>query len=168
MQTSVLLFCTWASGVSFYDIRDRRVPNWLLGLGIVFGCVSIVLLRDAFMTGFSQSLLGAALAFVVFLPLYGFGAMGAADVKVFAVLGLWLGASALAPIWLWATVAAAIHAVCAIVLMRTHSVTVFGWTLAVGPRSGAGRIRGAPYAAFLTLAALCLIVNRHPSLIPTF
>ncbi len=169
MQTSVLLLCTWAGAVSFFDIRDRRVPNWLVGLGIVCGCVSFVLARDALMISPAQCLLGAVLAFVVFLPLYAFGVMGAADVKVFAVLGLWLGAGTLVPIWLWATAAAGAHAIYAITLTRVQPVTVLGRTVAMGPSAGGrGRLRGAPYAAFLAIAALGVVVSRHPSLLPTF
>ena len=169
MQTSVLLLCTWAGAVSFFDIRDRRVPNWLVGLGLVFAGLSFLVARDALTLTLTQCLFGAVLAFVVFVPLYAFGAMGAADVKVFAVLGLWLGAGMLVPIWLWATAAAGVHAVCAVTLTRFHPVTLAGRTMAAGPSTAARRqMRGAPYAAFLTLAALGVLLSRHASLIPIF
>src|ERR1700744_896308 len=104
-------FClaTWSVTVSVFDIRSRRVPNWLIGLGVVFACILFVATPDASTAIPLQSLLGALVAFAVFLPLYIFGAMGAADVKVFAVLGLWLGAGALGPIWLWASAAGGGH-----------------------------------------------------------
>jgi prepilin peptidase CpaA len=161
MQITVLFLAAWAIAVAVCDIRERRVPNWLIGLGIAFACISFIVVRDASVAVPVQGLLGALLAFVVFLPLYIFGAMGAADVKVFAVIGLWLGAGMLVPVWLWASAAAGVHAVYAIARTRLRPVTVLGHTLVIG--AGPGRqIRGAPYAAFLALAALGVIVSRHP------
>jgi prepilin peptidase CpaA len=173
MQTTGILLTAWAIAVSISDIRERRVPNWLVGLGVVFACVSFVLARDASMATPVQGLLGAVLAFVVFLPLYAFGAMGAADVKVFAVLGLWLGAGMLVPVWLWASAAAGIHAVYAIARMRLRPVAMQEHGFAHGAESGRpGRsrfpMRGAPYAAFLALAALGVFVNQYPSCLPGF
>jgi prepilin peptidase CpaA len=157
----------WVLAVSVFDIRERRVPNWLVGLGIASACVSLLLVRDAAAPTPVQGLLGALLAFVVFLPLYTFGAMGAADVKVFAVIGLWLGAGTLVPVWLWASTAAGIHAVYAIARTKLGPVTVLGHTLVLGA-GPVRQIRGAPYAAFLALAALGVMVSRHPSWVPGF
>lgn len=157
----------WAIAVSVSDIRERRVPNWLVGLGIACACVSLLLVRDAAAPTLVQGLLGALLAFIVFLPLYTFGAMGAADVKVFAVIGLWLGAGTLVPVWLWASAAAGIHAVYAIARARLRPVTVLGHTLVFGA-GPARQMRGAPYAAFLALAALGVMVSRHPSWVSGF
>jgi prepilin peptidase CpaA len=161
MQTTALGLTAWAVAVAVFDIRQRRVPNWLVGLGAAAACVSLLLARDASVATPVQGMLGVLFAFVVFLPLYMFGAMGAADVKVFAVIGLWLGAGMLVPVWLWASAAAGVHAVYAIARTRLRPVTVLGHTLVIG--AGPGRpIRGAPYAAFLALAALGVIVSRHP------
>jgi prepilin peptidase CpaA len=167
MQTTIPFLATWAAAVSVFDIRGRRVPNWLVGLGVVFACISFVLVRDTSAAIPVAGLLGALLAFVVFLPLYMFGAMGAADVKVFAVIGLWLGAGTLVPVWLWASGAAGIHAVYAIARTRLRPVTVLGYTLVPGASPGR-QIRGAPYAAFLALAALVVVVSRHPLQVPGF
>jgi prepilin peptidase CpaA len=167
MQFPDFAFAIWAVAVAVFDVRERRVPNWLIGLGVVFACVSFVTGQDTAGPSPVQGLLGALLAFVVFLPLYIFGAMGAADVKVFAVIGLWLGAGTLVPVWLWASAAAGIHAIVAIVRTRLRPVTVLGHTLVLGAGSGR-QIRGAPYAAFLALAALGVIVSRHPSWVPGF
>jgi prepilin peptidase CpaA len=167
MQTTALCLTAWAVAVSVCDILQRRVPNWLVGLGAAFACVSLFVVRDPSAATPAEGLLGFLLAFVVFLPLYVFGAMGAADVKVFAVIGLWLGAGMLVPIWLWASAAAGIHAFYALARTRLPPLTVLGFTLALGTESGR-QIRGAPYAAFLAIAALCVIASRHPSWAPGF
>jgi prepilin peptidase CpaA len=167
MPFPALLLAIWMVTVSVFDVRERRVPNWLIGLGVAFVCISLVLAREASTATPVQGVLGALLAFVVFLPLYMLGAMGAADVKVFAVIGLWLGAGMLVPIWLWASAAAGVHAIYAIARARLRPVTVLGHTLVLGVESGR-QIRGAPYAAFLALAALGVIASRHPSWVSGF
>ncbi len=167
MPISVLMLGAWAGAVSFFDIRDRRVPNWLVGLGAIFACMSFALARDALMVTPFRCLLGFLLAFVVFLPLYAMRAMGAADVKVFAVLGLWLGVGMLVPIWLWASAAAGVHAIYAIAATRLQPVMVLGRMFAIGSSTD-GRIRGAPYAAFLTLAAVGLVLFEHASQLSIF
>jgi len=167
MEFSLLLLGVWTFAVSIFDIRERRVPNWLVAIGFVFGCVSFAIARDTLMVTPAQCLLGALLAFVVFIPLYAFGAMGAADVKVFTVLGLWLGVGMLIPIWLWASAAAGVHAIYAIAATRLQPVMVLGRMFAIGSSTD-GRIRGAPYAAFLTLAALGWVVIKHASQLSIF
>lgn len=167
MRSFVFALAIWAAAVSVFDIRERRVPNWLVGLGVAFACVSFVVARDTPAATPVQGLLGALLAFVVFLPVYAFGVMGAADVKVFMVLGLWLGAGMLVPVWLWASAAAGVHAVYAMARMRLRRVTVPGHTRVPGARR-VRPMRGAPYAAFLALAALGVVVSRHLSSVAGF
>jgi prepilin peptidase CpaA len=75
---------------AYGDVRTRRIPNWVVmavGLpGIVFSvafaAVGPGLLRSA--EGFGVGLL-------LWLPFYMASWLGAGDVKLFAVAGLWLG-----------------------------------------------------------------------------
>ncbi len=101
------------------DLRSRRIPNWLvlpfLGLGIVISPWrsdwsgvrrGAWLARDwsSFWqdgwsgsshgfgwSGLSQSIEGAALAFLLFGILYWKFGMGAGDVKLAAAIGAWIG-----------------------------------------------------------------------------
>jgi prepilin peptidase CpaA len=74
-----------------YDIRFRRIPNWLVLSGLVLGLgLNTVLSR---WQGARASLLGIALAFLVYFPLYLLRGMGAGDVKLMAAIGAIVGPS---------------------------------------------------------------------------
>jgi prepilin peptidase CpaA len=81
------------------DVRQRRIPNWLTGGGIVVG-----LLLQGFAPfgwglfeyrwgspGLLPALYGMGLGLALFLPLYLLRAVGAGDVKLLAMTGVWLG-----------------------------------------------------------------------------
>jgi prepilin peptidase CpaA len=77
------------------DIRTGRIPNWL-----VFGGALYALAYNAFFPlyprdiGILFALGGLAVGLVAFLPLYLFRVMGAGDVKLMAMVGAFIGASA--------------------------------------------------------------------------
>ena len=68
-----------------FDLRYRRIPNWLnlaaliLGVGLNAGLGG--------WHGFTTSLAGAGLALLVYLPLYLLRGMGAGDVKLMFAVG---------------------------------------------------------------------------------
>jgi prepilin peptidase CpaA len=64
-------------------------PNFLI-LVMAFIGLALALLPSSAIS-FSFALMGFVLGLVIFLPAFLLGAMGAADVKVFAVTGLYLG-----------------------------------------------------------------------------
>ena len=72
-----------------YDIASRRIPNWLVGMGLLAG-LSFGLIDHAGM-GAGNSLLGAFAGFAIMLPLHLLRAMGAGDVKLMASVGAFLG-----------------------------------------------------------------------------
>ncbi len=152
-----------------YDLLFRRVPNWLLlaALGIHVGWL-VVTGQGPGGTGVSQSLIGGCVGLALFLPLYALRAMGAGDVKFFALLGLMMGASALLPIWLIGSIIAGVHAVAWHVASRqlvmlpawnlfTDKVTANGWYQAM-VKNREGR-RGIPYAAYLAIGAIAISHN---------
>ena len=73
----------------FADVTRRRIPNLLVLAGLLAGMLSHVLMPAG--TGIGSSLLGAALGFGLFLPLYLLRAMGAGDVKLMAMVGAFVG-----------------------------------------------------------------------------
>ena len=67
-----------------YDIRFRRIPNWLVLTGLVLGLgLNTFLFR---WPGARASLLGIGLAFLIYFPLYLLRGMGAGDVKLMAAI----------------------------------------------------------------------------------
>ena len=84
-------------GAAVYDVRYRRIPNWLTVTGVVLG----LLLNSFLYQGISPAVFGFAglffalrgliVAFVVYLFLYALRAMGAGDVKLMAAVGAVVG-----------------------------------------------------------------------------
>jgi len=83
-----------------FDIKAHRIPNKLVLAGIAVGVALHVLLpaggglldaSNAGAPGLYTAMLGLASGFAVFLPFYLLRAMGAGDVKLMAMVGLYLG-----------------------------------------------------------------------------
>ena len=79
-----------------YDVRYRRIPNWLNVGGVIAGLMLNSFLRSAAPAVFSWSglafgLAGLGLAFAVYFVLYALRAMGAGDVKLMAAVGSLVG-----------------------------------------------------------------------------
>ena len=80
---------------AIWDIRTRRIPNWLTLSGVVLGVALNTFLFE--ISGLWFSLKGLGLAFGVYFLLYLLRAMGAGDVKLMAAVGAaagwenWLG-----------------------------------------------------------------------------
>ena len=85
MSLETILLLLIATTGAIYDLRSRRIPNWL-----TFGSLAIIFPLNIFnlgIHGFVSSLLGlfAGLA-LLFIP-YIIGGMGAGDVKLLGALG---------------------------------------------------------------------------------
>ena len=78
-----------AVAAAVFDVRQRRIPNWLTYPGIVVG----VVLRGMLLgwRGAVGALAGCLLAGGIFLLFYLVRAMGAGDVKLAAAIGSLLG-----------------------------------------------------------------------------
>jgi len=102
-----------------FDLRQRRIPNWLAVSGFVLGIAMNTFLFE--LPGLWTSLEGAGVALLVYVPLFALRAMGAGDAKLMAAVGAitgpmnWLG-----------------------ILILT---SVFGGVLAVVLVLGKGRVR---------------------------
>lgn len=80
-----------AVAAAIYDLRFRRIPNWLVAAGLVAGSAMGSFFRGG--QGLRASLLGAGLAFAIYLPLFALRAMGAGDLKLMAAIGAFTGPS---------------------------------------------------------------------------
>jgi len=86
---AVLLALVLAAAV--YDVRYRRIPNWLSLAGVLIGVALNAFLDQGRRGMFVASMLGLAIAFIVYFGLYALHAMGAGDVKLMAAVGAIVG-----------------------------------------------------------------------------
>src|ERR1700739_4315424 len=77
-------------GAAVYDVRYRRIPNWLSMSGVLAGIILNTFLYQG-CPGFRHSLQGVAMGFGVYFALYALRAMGAGDVKLMAAVGAIVG-----------------------------------------------------------------------------
>ena len=86
MQVLLVLIVVTAA---IYDLRYRRIPNWLVLIGLVLGFGLNTFLFE--LQGLKLAALGMGLALAVYFPLYALRAMGAGDAKLMAALGSIVG-----------------------------------------------------------------------------
>jgi prepilin peptidase CpaA len=73
---------------AIFDLRSRRIPNWLTLSGILLGfALNAVLAYPWPLEGLKNAGLGMLFAFAVYFVLYLIHAMGAGDVKLMAAVG---------------------------------------------------------------------------------
>src|ERR1700689_4273619 len=83
----VLVLIVVTAGI--YDLRYRRIPNWLVLAGLVMGFGLNTFLFE--LTGLTRAALGMGLALLIYFPLYLLRAMGAGDAKLMAAVGSVVG-----------------------------------------------------------------------------
>jgi prepilin peptidase CpaA len=77
-------------GAAVFDVRYRRIPNWLSMSGVLAGLALNTFLYQGW-PGLRLSLQGLGLGFGVYFLLYALRAMGAGDVKLMAAVGAIIG-----------------------------------------------------------------------------
>ena len=88
LQFAVPMIAIAATG-AFLDLRCRRIPNLLVGIGLLLALAVHAVTGGWHGVGFA--LAGMLVAGGLFLPGWLAGWMGAGDVKLIAVVGAWLG-----------------------------------------------------------------------------
>jgi prepilin peptidase CpaA len=74
---------------AYYDLRVRRIPNWINLSGIVLGLGLHTYFEG--LHGTLTALGGLLIALSIYLPLYALKGMGAGDVKLMAAVGAIVG-----------------------------------------------------------------------------
>jgi prepilin peptidase CpaA len=85
----IIILSALAVTAAAYDIRSRRIPNWLCLTGFLVG-LGINFLLEGVM-GLRGSLLGCGFAALVYVPLFAIRAMGAGDAKLMMAIGAIVG-----------------------------------------------------------------------------
>lgn len=86
LQTVVLISVLLSASIS--DLKERRIPNDLIVIGLALGFSLSALLPGGSLL---ESVFGAFVGFLVYLPFFLFGWMGAGDVKLLSVVGAHTG-----------------------------------------------------------------------------
>jgi prepilin peptidase CpaA len=84
-----LVVLTVALTAAVFDLRTRRIPN-----ALTLGAAAAAIIFHAWSGGWSGAGMSAAgwlTGLALFLPFFALGGLGAADVKLLAALGAWLG-----------------------------------------------------------------------------
>jgi prepilin peptidase CpaA len=97
----------------FFDVKERRIPNWLILLGLI---LAFGLNGSRGLANIYYSLIGFVLGIGVFIIPFALGWMGAGDVKYVGVIGALLGPGLLPRIIWYSVVAAGLMALVVFVI----------------------------------------------------
>jgi len=161
----VLLFCLYT------DVMERRIYNKVILAAVIAGFLLSFLADGATgLTGAGKGfLLGAALLFIPFAA----GGMGAGDLKLLAVIGLYQGTEFVFTVFLLAALLGGIFALALLLrrrmlLLTMKSILQSAWLLLGGiktnlllsPEGNAGKV-SIPYAPFLVAATFLAYFTRQ-------
>lgn len=111
---------------AYFDVKERRIPNWLVLSGLFLGIIFAVSENGGQLF---SSLFGFVLGILVLLLPFAFGWMGAGDVKLLGTVGALLGYRLLPRVFFYSCIGAGIMALLAVVLgkvKKTNFVSL--WT----------------------------------------
>jgi prepilin peptidase CpaA len=173
-----LILSAWLLIATWTDVRQRRIPNLLVLAGMLSGLALQVLAPSgsglfAFWwggLGLAQALFGLLAGLALFMPLYVLRAVGAGDVKLLAMVGVWLGPKLLLGAALLTLLAGGVMALLVMFASRSTrqvltNVRVMLTTVMVGAQSGkvlpldapiANSVR-LPYALAITVGTLAQV-----------
>jgi prepilin peptidase CpaA len=107
---------------SIYDLVSRRVPNYLTGVAAMIGLVCPWF--DICNVSVISSYLGGLVGLLLFLPPYSLNVMGAGDVKLFAVTGLYIGVEKILSLGLYVSIAGGLLAIFYLIKHETRNCII--------------------------------------------
>lgn len=169
LSLKLVLACT-VIAAGLFDLRYRRIPNWLNLGAITAGLTANILLFA--LHGFVIALLGVGCSLLIYVPLYLVRGMGAGDVKLMAAIGAIVGPWNWLGIFLFTALLGGIVSLLYVVLRRRLSQTFLNLALIVtdllhirlpAKREARFDIRHAealrvPHGAVIALGAIVFLV----------
>jgi prepilin peptidase CpaA len=135
---------------AFFDLKLRRIPNWLIVSGLLCGVVLNYFHGDG---RWLQSVFGFLVGVAVLVLPFAFGWIGAGDVKFFGVIGALLGISWLPRVFFYSALVAGVIAfgylaagLASFSRLKSYWLDIKTAVLSLGnvlPGPGPGRSRGA-------------------------
>jgi len=110
-----------------FDVRYRRIPNWLTISGVIIGIALNAFLAQSLQARgmFRSSLIGLGAGFGIYFVLYALRAMGAGDVKLMAAVGAVVGWPNWFGIFIVTAILGGVMAVIVVVVRKRFKKTVF-------------------------------------------
>jgi prepilin peptidase CpaA len=118
---STLAVTALVIAVAFFDLRARRIPNFLVFPAVIVG---LALNASRGWHGFSFGLKGLGLGFFLLLLPYVFGGMKAGDVKFLAAIGSFVGAAEIVRVFLFTVLCYPLLAIVPVVRERKLRLTL--------------------------------------------
>jgi len=111
---------------SVSDVRERRIPNWLVGTLALGGFVSVVASSHgtgAIARSMGTALLAGLLGIAIWLPSVMTRRLGAGDLKLFAAAAVWLSPVIVARAFIWTALAGGVLAIAWWLTARSRPAT---------------------------------------------
>ncbi|MGI8497269.1 MAG: A24 family peptidase [Gemmatimonadaceae bacterium] len=89
-HTAAVVFVALLCAACVWDVRARRIPNWV-SASLAVGGLLFSLAEHDVGRGLGIAFGGMMLGLLLWFPSYVFRLLGAGDVKLFAAAGAWLG-----------------------------------------------------------------------------
>lgn len=155
----VVLFTAVAVG---WDVRTRRIPNWLNVTALV--CALVFHVGTSGWDGFVHALGGFGVGFGVLLVLWLIGGGGGGDVKLMGALGAWLGPVSTIFVFILSTFFAVFCLMAIVVyqnLVPPNAPSTAGASVGAGANAATGLAsRTLPYAVPASIATWAVLILR--------
>ena len=112
----------------FKDLKERRIPNLLLVIGGIGALTTSVVMQSI---PIQTLLAGGVVGVLVFLPFYAMSAMGAGDIKLMAIVGMYLGVKGVLISALFAALAGGVLAL-GFVILKTRTQLPYAVAILAG------------------------------------
>ena len=105
---------------AFFDIKERRIPNWIILFGLIAG---LVLGAFQSSTQLISNVAGFFAGMMALMIPFAFGWMGAGDVKFFAAVGALLGYKTLPRVFFYSCIVAGAIALTTLAFGRARQMS---------------------------------------------